>query len=46
MAPVKTAISLQEPLFKKVEALANVLSISRRHFFALAAVDEEHENRF
>ena len=45
MATVKTAISLQEPLFKKVEALASTLSISRSRFFALAALDEEHETR-
>lgn len=47
MATVKTAISLQEPLFKKVEAVANTLSISRSHFFALAAEAfiKEYENR-
>ena len=47
MATVKTAISLQEPLFKKVEALANTLSISRSRFFALAAEAfiKEHETR-
>lgn len=47
MATVKTTISLQEPLFQKVEALTNVLSISRSRFFALAAEAfiKEYENR-
>lgn len=47
MATVKTAISLQEPLFKKVEAVASTLSISRSRFFALAAEAfiKEYENR-
>ena len=47
MATVKTAISLQEPLFKKVEALAHTLSISRSRFFVLAAEAfiKEYENR-
>ncbi len=46
MGTVKTAISLQEPLFKKVEAVADTLSISRSRFFALAAEAfiKEHEN--
>ncbi|MFQ5595821.1 MAG: hypothetical protein ACE5HA_16870 [Anaerolineae bacterium] len=36
MANVKTAISLQQPLFEQVEALAQELQISRSRLFVLA----------
>lgn len=36
MGTIKTAISLQEPLFKQLEALARELDISRSHLFTLA----------
>ncbi len=44
MASVKTAISIQEPLFKQVEILANDLNISRSKLFALAV--EEFLQRY
>jgi metal-responsive CopG/Arc/MetJ family transcriptional regulator len=37
MANIKTAISMEEPLFKEIEALAEDLEVSRSHLFALAA---------
>ncbi len=36
MANVKTAISLPESLFKRADALARQMNISRSHLFALA----------
>jgi len=36
MANVKTAISIQESLFNKVEALASEMNISRSKLFAIA----------
>lgn len=36
MANVKTAISIQESLFKEVEALADEMNISRSKLFAIA----------
>lgn len=47
MANVKTAISIQESLFKKVEALAHDLKVPRSHIFVLAAEEyiKRHENR-
>ena len=44
---VKTAISVDETLFEKVETLARELSISRSRLFALAAAEfiEKHENQ-
>jgi metal-responsive CopG/Arc/MetJ family transcriptional regulator len=36
MATVKTAISIQEPLFHEVDALAREMSISRSQLFVLA----------
>lgn len=44
MASIKTAISIQEPLFKQVETLANDLNISRSRVFALAV--EEFLQRY
>lgn len=37
MASVKTAISLEEPLFREVESLVRELRMSRSQYFALAA---------
>ena len=47
MASVKTAISIQEPLFEQVEALASELNISRSRIFVLAVEEfiERHTNR-
>ncbi len=45
---VKTAISLEDSLFERVDALARELDISRSHLFALAAQQfiERYENRY
>ena len=47
MASVKTAISLQESLFDRAEALAYEMKISRSRLFALALEDfiRRHENQ-
>ena len=47
MANIKTAISLQKPLFEKVEVLARELEISRSRLFALAAEEfiQRHRNQ-
>ncbi len=37
MPNVKTAISIEQPLFEELEALARELDVSRSHLFALAA---------
>ena len=37
MANIKTAISVEKPLFEEVEALAQEMEVSRSHLFALAA---------
>jgi metal-responsive CopG/Arc/MetJ family transcriptional regulator len=39
MANIKTAISIQEPLFREVDAVARKMNISRSRLFALAARD-------
>ncbi len=39
MANVKTAITIQQPLFEKVEALARYLHIPRSRVFILAIED-------
>ena len=39
MATIKTAISIEEPLFEEVEALAEDMKVSRSHLFSLAARD-------
>jgi metal-responsive CopG/Arc/MetJ family transcriptional regulator len=36
---IKTAISLQKPLFEQAEALAQVLNVSRSRLFVLALED-------
>lgn len=47
MANVKTAISLRESLFERVDKLARELQISRSRLFVLAVEDfiRSHENR-
>ena len=47
MASVKTAISLQQPLFEQIEVLAKELHISRSCLFALAAEEfiRRHQNQ-
>jgi metal-responsive CopG/Arc/MetJ family transcriptional regulator len=47
MATIKTAISLEEPLFREVESLVRELRMSRSQFFALAAREyiEQARNR-
>lgn len=47
MPNVKTAISIQESLFKEAEALACELEISRSQLFAMALENfiKQHENR-
>ena len=37
MANIKTAISIEKPLFEEVEALAQKMKVSRSHLFTLAA---------
>ena len=47
MGIIKTAISLDKPLFEKIEALAKEMRVSRSRFFVLAAQDflNRHKNR-
>ena len=47
MANVKTAVSLDEPLFEQVEALARELKLSRSRLFALALQEfiRRHESQ-
>jgi len=47
MATIKTAISIEKPLFEQVEALAEELEVSRSHVFMLAAQEfvERHQSR-
>ncbi len=46
MSNVKTAISIEESLFKKIEGLARKLEIPRSHVFVLAVEEyiERQEN--
>jgi len=46
MAVVKTAISIKEPLFHKLEELADEMEMSRSRLLALALEEfiERHEN--
>lgn len=39
MANIKTAISIEKPLFEEVEALAKEMEVSRSYLFTLAARD-------
>lgn len=43
MANIKTAISIQEPLFEKIEELAREMDVPRSHIFVLAV--EEYIRR-
>jgi metal-responsive CopG/Arc/MetJ family transcriptional regulator len=47
MANIKTAISIEKPLFEEVEALAEKMKVSRSHLFTLAAraFIQNHKNR-
>jgi metal-responsive CopG/Arc/MetJ family transcriptional regulator len=47
MASIKTAISLQQPLFEQIDALAQELQISRSRLFVLAAEAfiQRHQNQ-
>ena len=47
MTSIKTAISIQEPLFEQVETLARELNISRSRVFVLAVEEfiQRHQNR-
>lgn len=42
MANIKTAISIQESLFEKIEQLARDLHVPRSHIFVLAVEDYIH----
>ncbi|MDP3919611.1 MAG: CopG family transcriptional regulator [Candidatus Omnitrophota bacterium] len=46
MANVKTAISIDKPLFEQVDGLAHELNTSRSRIFALAATEfiQRHKN--
>ncbi len=47
MANIKTAISIEKPLFEQVDALANELKISRSRLFVIAAREfvKRHRNQ-
>ena len=47
MTSIKTAISIQEPLFEQVETLARELNISRSRVFVLAVEEfiQRHQNQ-
>lgn len=47
MGSIKTAISLEKPLFEQIEALAKEMKVSRSRLFVLAAQEflDRHENR-
>ncbi len=47
MANVKTAISIDRPLFEEVEALAEEMEVSRSRVFALAVREfiQRHKNQ-
>ncbi|MFZ0611331.1 MAG: CopG family transcriptional regulator [Desulfobacterales bacterium] len=47
MANVKTAISIEKPVFEQMDDLAKNLKISRSRLFAIAAREflQRHENR-
>jgi antitoxin MazE6 len=46
MATIKTAISIEKPIFEQMDILAKDLDISRSHLFALAALEylKRHKN--
>ena len=47
MANIKTAISIEKPLFEQVTNLAHELKTSRSRIFALAAIEfiQRHKNQ-
>ncbi len=47
MANIKTAISIEKPLFEEIEALAEEMAVSRSHLFTLAARDfvQRHQSQ-
>ena len=47
MANIKTAISIEKPLFKEIETLAEEMGVSRSSLFVLAAREfiEHHKNK-
>jgi metal-responsive CopG/Arc/MetJ family transcriptional regulator len=47
MANIKTAISIEQPLFKEIEALAKEMKISRSRLFSVAVRDfiQHHKNQ-
>lgn len=47
MANIKTAISIEKPLFEEIEALAKEMDVSRSHLFSLAAREyiQGHKNQ-
>ncbi len=46
MATIKTAISIERPIFEQMDILAKDLEISRSHLFSLAALEylQHHKN--
>ena len=47
MSSIKTAISIEKPLFKEIETLAEEMGVSRSSLFVLAAREfiEHHKNQ-
>ncbi len=47
MANIKTAISIEKPLFEELGALAEEMDVSRSYLFALAAREfiQHHKNK-
>lgn len=47
MTNIKTAISIEKPLFEEVDALAEEMKVSRSHLFTLATRDfiQHYKNR-
>jgi metal-responsive CopG/Arc/MetJ family transcriptional regulator len=47
MGNIKTAISIEKPLFDQVDKLAHELNTSRSRIFALAAIEfiQRHKNK-
>ena len=47
MANIKTAISIEEPLFNEIEALAEEMEVSRSYLFTLAAREfvQRHQSK-
>jgi metal-responsive CopG/Arc/MetJ family transcriptional regulator len=47
MANIKTAISIEKPLFEEIEILAKEMDVSRSHLFTIAAREfiQHHKNQ-